>query len=154
MPKTGFLISYTWIFFFFFGRGHMSYGILVPWPGMVPALLALEVQSLNHWTAREVSGFLISYTHPTYSIPRPFHLSSWQIHFSTFSEPLRVILNSSCSLESQIQSVSKSQWVSNYIQNPTTSHGIYCNNPNPSYRHLLPGYCLCLYRLFPAQQPE
>ena len=30
-------------------------GILVPWPGIEPVPLALQVQSLSHWTAREVS---------------------------------------------------------------------------------------------------
>ena len=28
--------------------------ILVPWPGIEPALPALEVRRLNHWIAREV----------------------------------------------------------------------------------------------------
>ena len=29
-------------------------GILVPWPGIKLTPLALEVQSLNHWTTRDV----------------------------------------------------------------------------------------------------
>ena len=33
---------------------HAACGILFPWPGVEPVPLALEVQSLNHWTAREV----------------------------------------------------------------------------------------------------
>ena len=33
-------------------------GILVPQPGMNHAPLAVEVQSANHWTAREVPYFL------------------------------------------------------------------------------------------------
>ena len=32
----------------------MACGILVPWPGIEPAPLAVEAQSLNHFTAREV----------------------------------------------------------------------------------------------------
>ena len=32
----------------------MACGILVPQPGFEPAPPALEAQSLNHWTAREV----------------------------------------------------------------------------------------------------
>ena len=32
----------------------MACGILVPWAGIEPASSLLEVQSLNHWTAREV----------------------------------------------------------------------------------------------------
>ena len=32
-------------------------GILVPRPGIEPVPPAVEVQSLNHWTAREVPGF-------------------------------------------------------------------------------------------------
>ena len=33
---------------------HMACVILVPLPGIEPAALALEVESLNHWTAWEV----------------------------------------------------------------------------------------------------
>ena len=40
--------------FFFFWPCNMACGILVPLPGIKPATFALEVQSLNHWTAREV----------------------------------------------------------------------------------------------------
>ena len=32
----------------------MACGILVPWPGIKPQPPAVEVQSPNHWTAREV----------------------------------------------------------------------------------------------------
>ena len=32
----------------------MARGILVPWPRIKPTPLALEVQSLNHWTTRKV----------------------------------------------------------------------------------------------------
>ena len=34
----------------------MALGILILWPGIEPALLALEVQNLNHWTTGEVPG--------------------------------------------------------------------------------------------------
>ena len=33
--------------------------ILVSWPGIEPAALALEAWSLNHWTTREVLGTLL-----------------------------------------------------------------------------------------------
>ena len=33
---------------------HIACGILVPGPGMKPSPLIVEVQCLNHWTAREV----------------------------------------------------------------------------------------------------
>ena len=33
---------------------HPACGILVPWPGIEPMHPAMEVWSLNHWTAREV----------------------------------------------------------------------------------------------------
>ena len=39
-------------FFLFFG--HTTCGILVPRPGIKPLPLALEGQSLDHWTSREV----------------------------------------------------------------------------------------------------
>ena len=37
----------------------MACGILGPQTGIDPAPLALEVQSLNHWTTREVSEAVI-----------------------------------------------------------------------------------------------
>ena len=39
------------LFFFFFC--HLACGILVSRPGIQPACLALEAQSLNHWTTRK-----------------------------------------------------------------------------------------------------
>ena len=36
----------------------MACGILVPRPGIEPAPPALEVWSLNHWTAREVPAII------------------------------------------------------------------------------------------------
>jgi len=38
--------------------GCTACGILVPWPGIELTSSVLEAQSLNHWTAREVPGFL------------------------------------------------------------------------------------------------
>ena len=40
--------------FFFFWLCRTAYGILVPWPGIKPTPPAVEAQSLNHWTTREV----------------------------------------------------------------------------------------------------
>ena len=42
-------------FYHFFWWCHSAYGILVPQPGIEPAPPALKVQSLDNWTAREVS---------------------------------------------------------------------------------------------------
>ena len=50
-----FLILIFIIFYFLF-VGHVAYGILAPWPGIKSVPPALEVQSHNHWTAREVPG--------------------------------------------------------------------------------------------------
>ena len=44
------------LFYFFFWPYHAACGILVPRSGIKPVLPAVEVQSLNHWTAREVPG--------------------------------------------------------------------------------------------------
>ena len=41
-------------FGFLFWLHHMACGILVPQPGIKPMAPALEVQSLNPWTARKV----------------------------------------------------------------------------------------------------
>ena len=35
----------------------MTCGILVPWPGIKPVPLALEVWILNHWTTKEITGY-------------------------------------------------------------------------------------------------
>ena len=40
------------------GLCRIAYGILVPSPGIEPAPATLAALSLNHWTAREASGFL------------------------------------------------------------------------------------------------
>ena len=39
---------------FIFWPQHEARGILVPRPGIEPTPSALEAQSLNHWTPREV----------------------------------------------------------------------------------------------------
>ena len=41
-------------FFFFFWLHCAAFGILVPQQGIEPAPPAVEAQSLNHWTTREV----------------------------------------------------------------------------------------------------
>ena len=43
------------LLFFFFLPGCVACRILVPQPGIKPSHLALEAQSLYHWTTREVS---------------------------------------------------------------------------------------------------
>ena len=48
------LISRDFFFFFWRGRAH---GILVGNQWVEPVPLAMEVQSPNHWTAREVPDF-------------------------------------------------------------------------------------------------
>ena len=40
-------------FLFSFWLCHLACKILVPWPGIEPVSLAVEVRSPNHWTARE-----------------------------------------------------------------------------------------------------
>ena len=32
----------------------MAWGILIPWPGVVPVSPAVEAQSPNHWAAKEL----------------------------------------------------------------------------------------------------
>ena len=48
LPKASGLFIYLFIF------GCEACGILVPWPEIKPVPLALEAQSLNHWTTREI----------------------------------------------------------------------------------------------------
>ena len=56
--NKGCVLSLSFFFFFFLFAHCMACGILVPWPGVKPLSPALESQSLNHWTVREVHFFL------------------------------------------------------------------------------------------------
>ena len=49
-------VGFFKIYFLIFWLRHAPCGILVPQPGIEPVPRALEVQRLNHWTAREVPG--------------------------------------------------------------------------------------------------
>ena len=53
-PCTLSLCSSILFILFYFWPYHAACGILVPRPGTEPAPPALEAQSLNHWTTREV----------------------------------------------------------------------------------------------------
>ena len=56
---------HTWFFkrqesfFFFFWPCHLSYRILVLWPGIERRSLAVNAYSPNHWTTREFRNFFI-----------------------------------------------------------------------------------------------
>ena len=51
------LILFQWMFLFFFFFDRVACGILAPRPGIERVPPAMEGQSLNHWTAREIPGF-------------------------------------------------------------------------------------------------
>ena len=76
--------------FFFFLQCHLACGILVPWPGIKPTPPALEAQSLNHWTNREVP--IIIFLKYALSLFAP----SWTliihilVHFMLFYRSLRL----------------------------------------------------------------
>ena len=53
------LFSISSCSFFFFGHNHVTCRLLVPWAGIEPAPPAVAVQSLNHWTTREVLLFAL-----------------------------------------------------------------------------------------------
>ena len=51
----------SFILFYIFWLHHAAAcGILAQWPAIEPSLPALEAQSLNHWTAREVPPLQVS----------------------------------------------------------------------------------------------
>ena len=55
--STFFFLNFSpcgFLFIYFWPHRRAWCGILVFWPGMEPATPALQVWSLNHWTAREV----------------------------------------------------------------------------------------------------
>ena len=49
-----YLINFKCLCIYLFWLPRVACGILVPRPGIEPVPPAMEVQSLNHWTAREV----------------------------------------------------------------------------------------------------
>ena len=65
----------------FFWPHHMTWGILVPGLGIKPIPPALEVWSLNHWTAREVPNMFF----------KLFNFS-WWIHVYVWLSPFTVHL--------------------------------------------------------------
>ena len=66
------------IFIYLFRPYYMACGILVPWPGIEPAPLALEAWSLNHWATREF---------PLYNYFKP----SW-INHDTSHRPVNFVI--------------------------------------------------------------
>ena len=52
-------------------------GILVPWPGIEPRLSAVEIQSPNHWTAREFPQIYISNSLSSSDCHSAYSDSSW-----------------------------------------------------------------------------
>ena len=89
------LLQYCFCFMFWF-FGHKPCGILVPWPGIKPTIPAMEMQSLNPWSAREVPRLVIalsffslpfSYTHThihlyVYTYTHTFFLNHLRVQFS------------------------------------------------------------------------
>ena len=54
-----FLKLFIYLFVIIFWPHRTACEILVPPPGIEPMSPAVEAQSLNHWTAREVPGLLV-----------------------------------------------------------------------------------------------
>ena len=54
-----FLREVSFFPFFFLAALHGMQDLLVPQPGTEPAPSAVEVRSLNHWTAREVPSLFL-----------------------------------------------------------------------------------------------
>ena len=55
-------------------------GDLVPWPGIEPRPPALGVQSLNHWTTREVSAIIFYFSHSDMCVGVSHY--DFNLHFS------------------------------------------------------------------------
>ena len=55
MYILGFVSNISFFFIYFFWLHRASCGILVPQLGIEPTPPTVEVRSLNHWDAREVS---------------------------------------------------------------------------------------------------
>ena len=86
---------YLFIYLFIYWPPLKGCGILVPWSEMKPVPLAVETQSLNHWTAREVPQ------HPllkpnSYSISSPTSFLATPTHFNHFLPCTSTELTSIC----------------------------------------------------------
>ena len=82
--------------FWFFG--HKACGILVPWPGIKPTNPAMEMQSLNPWTTREVPRLVIAlsfFSLPFSYIHTHVHLYVHTYTHTFFLNHLRVWFSSS-----------------------------------------------------------
>ena len=66
-------------FFFFFRLRHIAYGIFVPWLGLKHMPPALEAQSLNHWSTRQVP---LSSEVPRCRVPLATSASCYSDHVS------------------------------------------------------------------------
>ena len=66
-----YLLFYFILFYFilFFWPHCMACRILIPRPGIEPASPALGVQSLNHWTAKEIPGKYLFRSKPVTESP-------------------------------------------------------------------------------------
>ena len=65
IPFRGFTVSQnmpqiTYFYFCLFVFGHMACRTLVPQPGIEPTSPAVEAQSPNHWTTRDVSTYVFT----------------------------------------------------------------------------------------------
>ena len=64
---------------FFFWPCSAACGILVPWPGIEPVPFALQEQSLNHWTSREVLDWSDGIGSERKRLRESFYLSCVQV---------------------------------------------------------------------------
>ena len=85
--------THTLFFFFFFFFGHMACRILVPRPGIKPLPPALEAQSLNHWTAREVPYTFLRFS-LSFCMPGLSQALRYSTELNTKSLPLGADLSS------------------------------------------------------------
>ena len=76
LPATLFFKIYFW-------PHHAACGILAPCPGIEPAPSALEAQSLNHWTTREVPLLSLSVVFPSHIAFNK--LVKWKSHPQDFT---------------------------------------------------------------------
>ena len=79
LEKQTHIFNYLFFSFLFSWQCCTACGLLAPWPGIEPPPLALEVQSLNHWTTREVPQLSSVRCHPTTS---KFNVSQMEFIFS------------------------------------------------------------------------
>ena len=96
-PLLLLILFYVFIYLFIFLPHHVACRILISQPGIEPMSLAVKVQSLNHWTSREILLYFFRQSSPlsvlccpVYHRVEVFHLP-WVLYHYSYSLSLSLL---------------------------------------------------------------